>query len=148
MKKVFANWKMSLTALFLVGGLMLVSNSAQAQSGNLQQNPASPEIKGVTGNWAVESDAIQLLEGELQGTIATALATLPNNGQQYLVWKYKAELYDAVRASIVQGVTVPKAVRINYAHLAGSPSQETVISPLSQNEWQTIFNELVDLLTN
>ena len=147
MKKVFTNWKMSLSALLLVGGLMLVSNSAQAQGGLLLANPTTPVVKGA-GTWVLESDALTLIEGELNGTIAQALAQLPNGGQQYLVWKYKAELYSAVYTSIQQGVPVNKAVRINYDHLAGSTNAEPVISPLSQAEWQAIFNELVDLLTN
>lgn len=147
MKKVFANWKMSLSALVLVSGLMFVSNSAQAQGGMLQPNPVEPDVKGA-GTWVLEADALTLLEGELNGQIAQALAQLPNGGQQYLFWKYKAELYSNVYASIQQGIVTSKAVRINYDHLAGAPHMEPVISPLSQNEWQMIFNELVDLLTN
>ncbi len=148
MKKVFTNWKMSLTALLLVGGLMLVSNSAQAQGGLLQTNPTQPDVKGA-GNWALESDAINLLVGELQGNIAQALDNLPSGGQQYIVWKCKAQLYEAVLASIQNGIAVSKSVRINYDHVAGASHLDVIkFSPLSQAEWQTMFNELVDLLTS
>jgi len=146
MKKVFANWKMSLSALLLAGGLMLVSNSAQAQGGLITANPSQADVKGA-GTWALESDALTLLLGEMEGPIAQALAQLPSTGQQYLVWKYKADLYSAVYAAISSGSTVSKAVRVNYDHLAGASHLEPVISPLSQTEWQAIFNELVDLLT-
>ena len=146
MKKVFANWKMSLSALFLVGGLMLMSTSAQAQGG-LVQTPAEPDIKGA-GAWVIEADALASLEAELQGSIAQALANLPGGGQQYIYWKLKAQLYEAVHASILSGVAVSKSVRINYDHLAGASHAEPVISPLSPTEWQAILNELVDLLTN
>ncbi len=146
MKKVFANWKMSLSALLLVGGLMLVSNSAQAQGGLVLANPTTPDVKGA-GSWAVEADALTLLEGELQGSIAQALANLPSGGQQYIIWKEKARLYEAVLASIQNGVQVSKAVRINYDHAAGASHLEPVVSALSQAEWQAVFNELVDLLT-
>lgn len=148
MKKVFANWKMSLSALLLVGGLMFVSNSAQAQGGMLQQNPTQQDIKGA-GTWVLESDALALLEAELQGPIAQALANLPSGGQQYIVWKEKAQLYEAVYASIKEGIAPSKAVRINYDHVAGASHLETIqFSPLSQAEWQSILNGLVDLLSN
>ena len=147
MKKVFTNWKMSLSALLLVGGLMLMSSSAHAQGGLLQPNPASPEVKGA-GTWVVENDALALLQAELQGSITQALANLPSGGQQYIVWKVKGQLYEAVYASVSAGIAVPKAVRFNYDRMAGASHLEPVISPLSQSEWQAIFNELVDLLTN
>ena len=147
MKKVFANWKMSLSALFLVGGLMLVSASAQAQGGLLQANPVEPEVKGA-GTWVIEADALASLEAELHGSIAQALANLPSGGQQYIIWKEKARLYEAVYASIKDGIAVSKAVRINYDHAAGASHLEPIpFSPLSQAEWQAMFNELVDLLT-
>lgn len=145
MKKVFANWKMSLSALLLVGGLMLVSSNAQAQTLQLEANPASPDVKGA-GVWLFETDALLALEGQLQGPIAQALVQLPNGGQQYIVWKYKAMLYEGTYASVKQGVAVSKAVVLNYSALAGPVDH--LISPLSQAEWQTMFNELVDLLTN
>lgn len=145
MKKVFANWKMSLSALFLVGGLMFLSNNVQAQISSTPN--AAIDIKGVTGSWALESEALNLLEIELQGPIATALESLPTGGQQYIVWKVKAQLYEAVRASILNGATVSKAVRINYDQMAGASHLEPKITPLSQAEWQALFNELVDLLT-
>lgn len=148
MKKVFANWKMSLSALLLVGGLMFVSNSAQAQGGTLTASQATPDVKGA-GTWALEADALALLEAELNGPIAQALANLPNGGQQYVIWKSKAGLYEAVHASIKEGIAVSKAVRINYDHVAGASHLDVIpFSPLSQAEWQVVFNELVDLLTN
>jgi hypothetical protein len=146
MKKVFANWKMSLSALLLVGGLMIVSNSASAQNGQLV-NPTTPDIKGA-GTWVLESNALALLQGEMEGTIEQALSQLPSGGQQYIVWKYKAQLYSSVYGSISQGVSVSKAVRVQYDQLAGASHLEPVISPLSQTEWQAILNELVDLLSN
>lgn len=146
MKKVFANWKMSFAALLLVGGLMVVSNSAQAQDGLLTSSNGYPDVKGA-GTWLLEADALALLEAELQGNIATALETLPPTGQQFIFWKYKAMLYEAVYASIVEGTNTSKAFRINYDRLAGAQHLEPVISPLSQSEWQLIFNEMVDLLT-
>jgi len=146
MKKVFANWKMSLSALLLVGGLMLVSNSAQAQGGLVTANPTTPDVKGA-GTWAIEADALTLLEIELQGEITQALASLPSGGQQYIVWKHKAMLYEAVYASILDGVTVPKSVRVSYDQLAGAAHLDKIISPLSPAEWQGVFNDLVDLLT-
>lgn len=145
MKKVFANWKMSLSALLLVGGLMFVANSAQAQGTLLQ--PYNADVKGAS-NWKVESAALQALEAELQGPIAQALNTLPPSGQQYIVWKHKAQLYEAVHYSIQQGVNTSKAVRVNYDQMAGAPHLEPVISALTQQEWQVIFNDLVTLLTN
>lgn len=148
MKKVFANWKMSLSALLLVGGLMFVSNTAQAQ---LTSSLAAPNdlqpIKGVSGTWVSQPEALQLLQAELDGNITTALATLPIQSSQFIVWKYKGLLYEEIIRSIENGVSVSKALRINYEHLAGASNIEPVISPLSQAEWQAIFNELVDLLT-
>jgi len=145
MKKVFANWKMPLSALLLVGGLMFLSNNVQAQISSTPN--AAIDIKGVTGTWVLDSDALTLLEGELQGPIAQALAQLPNGGQQYLVWKYKAQLYSDVYDSIKQGVLTSRAVRINYDQLAITSTDANPFSPLSQAEWQTILNELIDLLT-
>lgn len=144
MKKVFTNWKMSLTALFLVGGLMLVSNNAQAQGNILQPN--TPDVKGAD-SWLVESEALQTLEAQLQGPIAQSLAQLPPGGQQYIIWKTKAELYEAVHGAIASGINTSKAFRVNYDQKAGAPHLEPVISALSQSEWQAVFNELVDLLT-
>lgn len=146
MKKVFANWKMSLSALLLVGGLMLLSNTAQAQL--TSTTVASADIKGVTGTWADQSNALQLLQDEINGPIATALEQLPVQSSQFIVWKYKGLLYEQVYNSIQQGISVSKAVRINYEKLSGASNIEPVLSPLSPAEWQTIFNELVDLLTN
>lgn len=125
---------------------MLVSNSAQAQGGQLSPNPAAPEVKGA-GVWVIESNALALLEAELTGSIAQALVQLPNGGQQYIVWKYKAQLYEAVYASIKDGGSVAKATVNEYANLAG-PVDKVTFSPLSAAEWQAMFNELVDLLTN
>lgn len=147
MKKVFANWKMSLATLLLVGGLMIVSNSAQAQGGTITSSQVSPDVKGA-GTWLLEADALTALEGELNGSIAQALANLPSGGQQYIVWKMKAKLYEDVLASIQEGIAVSKAVRINYDQSAGASHLEPKTTPLSQAEWQAIFNELVDLLTN
>jgi hypothetical protein len=148
MKKVFTNWKMSLSALLLVGGLMLVSNSAQAQGGTTSSTVANVDVKGA-GTWALEADALALLAAELQGPIAQALATLPPGGQQFIIWKEKAQLYEAVYASISGGITVSKSVRINYDQVAGASHLEPIaFSPLSQAEWQAILNELVDLLSN
>ena len=146
MKKVFTNLKMFLSTLFLVGGMMLVSNSVQAQGGQLQPNPVSPDIKGA-GTWADGSTALILLEAELTGSIAQALAQLPSGGQQYIVWKHKAMLYEAVYGDIKDGAQVPKAVVGHYTAFAG-PLDSVVFSALSQAEWQAIYNELVDLLTN
>lgn len=147
MKKVFTNWKMSLSALLLVSGLMFVSSSAQAQ-GAISSTAigANADVKGA-GTWVLEADALALIEAELQGPIAQALAVLPPGGQQYLFWKGKAELYEAVYASIVSGISPSKSVRVNFDQMAGASHLEPVISYLSQNEWQTIFNELIDLLT-
>ena len=146
MKKVFANWKMSMTTLFLVGGLMFVSNTAQAQLSSTLSG--SVDIKGVTGTWESQSTALQLLLNEINGPIATALEQLPVQSSQFIVWKYKGLLYEQVYNSIAQGVPVSKAVRVNYEHLSGASNIEPVLSPLSPAEWQIIFNELVDLLTN
>lgn len=146
MKKVFANWKMSLSALLLVGGLMFVSNSAQAQGGVSAIPVGNADVKGA-GTWAIEADALTLLVGEMEGTIAQALATLPPGGQQYIVWKSKADLYSRVYSSIQSGVSVSKSVRLNYDQMAGASHLDNVISPLSQAEWQQVLNELVDLLT-
>lgn len=136
---------MSLSALLLVGGLMFVANSAQAQ-GNVFQ-PVNSDVKGAS-NWKVESVALQVLEAELQGPIAQALNTLPPSGQQYIIWKHKAMLYQGVHSSIEQGVSTSKSVRINYDQLAGAPHMEPIISALTQQEWQVILNDLVTLLTN
>jgi hypothetical protein len=57
-------------------------------------------------------------------------------------------LYSMVYSSIQEGINTSKAFRINYDRMAGAPHQEPVISALSQSEWQQIFNEMVDLLTN
>ncbi|MFN0213041.1 MAG: hypothetical protein ACKVT2_02190 [Saprospiraceae bacterium] len=146
MKKVFANWKMPLTALLLVSGLMFVSNTAQAQL--TSTIVGSADIKGVTGTWADQSTALQLLQNEINGPIASALEQLPVQSSQFIVWKYKGVLYEMVYNSIQQGVPVSKAVRVNYEHLSGASNIEPVVSPLSPAEWQTILNELVDLLTN
>ena len=147
MKKVFANWKMSLSALLLVGGMMLLSNSVQAQSGISSTAIGNSDIKGA-GTWVFESDALSLLEAELQGPITQALANLPTGGQQYIVWKVKAQLYEAVHASVTEGIPVSKAVRINYDQMAGASHLEPIpFSPISQAEWQDLLNGLVDLLT-
>jgi hypothetical protein len=147
MKKVFANWKMSFAALLLVGGLMLVSNSAQAQSGLVTANSNYPDVKGA-GTWVLEAEALTLLHAEMTGQIEQALEQLPPSGQQYIFWKHKAMLYSMVYSSIQEGINTSKAFRINYDRMAGAPHQEPVISALSQSEWQQIFNEMVDLLTN
>jgi len=146
MKKVFANWKMSLSAFLLVGGLMFVSNTAKAQL--TSTTVASVDIKGVTGTWVSGSEALQLLQDEINGPIATALEQLPVQSSQFIVWKYKNLLYEQVYNSIQQGISVSKAVRINYEALSGASNIEPVLTPLSAAEWQTIFNELVNLLTN
>lgn len=146
MKKVFANWKMPFSAFLLVGGLMFVSNTATAQL--TSSLVASADIKGVTGTWVAGSAALQLLQDELNGPIATALEQLPVQSSQFIVWKYKGLLYEEVYKSIEQGIPVSKAVRINYERLAGATNIEPVLSPLSPAEWQTILNELIDLLTN
>ena len=146
MKKVFANWKMSLSALLLMGGLMLLSNSAQAQGSSLTNDPGASDVKGA-GTWVLESEALALLQAQLAGPIEQALVNLPNGGQQYLNWKYKAALYEEVYASIQGGVPVSKAVKLNFSKLAG-PVDNIQFSPLSQSEWQALLNELVDLLSN
>ena len=147
MKKVFATWKMSFAALLLVGGLMFVSNTATAQLTSTI-TASNADIKGVNGTWANESDALQLIQAELDGPINTALTQLPEQSSQFIVWKYKGLLYELVYNSIDQGVGVSKSVRINYERLAGASNIEPVLTPLSQTEWQTILNELIDLLTN
>ena len=146
MKKVFANWKMSLSALLLMGGLMLLSNSAQAQGSSLTKDPSASDVKGA-GTLVLESEAISLLEAQLSGPINQALNNLPNGGQQYLVWKYKGMLYEDALSSIKAGVPVSKAVKLNYAKMAG-PVDKIQFSPLTQAEWQGLLNELVDLLSN
>lgn len=146
MKKVFANWKMSLSALLLVGGMMLVSNSVQAQGGISATAIGNSDVKGA-GTWVLESSALQLLQAELEGPINTALEQLPSNSSMFTIWKYKGLLYEQVYNSIQQGVPVSKAVRVNYEQLSGASHIEPVLTPLSPAEWQTIFNELVDLLT-
>ena len=145
MKKVFTNWKMSLSALLLVSGLMFVSTSAQAQ-GAISSTAigANADVKGA-GTWVLEAEALTLLEGQLQGPINQALTTLPSGGQQYIVWKAKAELYETVYANIKQGISPSKSVALSYAQLAGPVDH--LITPLSAAEWQTLLNELVDLLT-
>lgn len=137
---------MSLMAILLLAGLMFAT-SAQAQGGTLQPAPSTPSIK-TTGAWLNATSALEALQTELNGSINQALETLPPTGQQYLIWKYKAELYEGVHASILGGVSVEKAVRVNFDRLAGAKHAEPVISALSQAEWQVIFNEIVDLLTN
>ena len=136
---------MSLMAVVLLAGLMFATN-AQAQGGTLEPAPSTPSIK-TTGVWLASSSALEALETELNGSINQALETLPPSGQQYIIWKFKAELYEGVYESILRGTSVEKAVRINFDRLAGAKHAEPVISALSQAEWQDIFNEIVDLLT-
>jgi len=141
MKNMFA--KMSLIAVLLLGGLMLATN-VQAQGGTLQQDPSKPDVK-ISGTWSVAAAAVQLLEAQLNGPITQALESLPQGGQSFTTWKCKYQLYSAVRTSILADVPVPKAVRINYDQLNGSV--DAVPSPISSNEWQVIFDEMIDLLT-
>ena len=136
MKKVFL--KISLLAVFLLVGLM----SAQAQT---LTSVSNTDVKTL-GTWTAESDALQLLEAELSGPIAQALETLPQ-GQQFIIWKYKAILYQNVHTSISAGTPVSKSVRINYDQLAGASHLEPILTALSQAEWLVLYNELVDLLT-
>lgn len=126
---------------------MLVSNSAQAQGGITSSPVANVDVKGA-GTWVLETDAIQILKDELSGPINDAANIIPVGSSQYFIWKYKAILYEAVLASMLEGIGTSKAVRINYDRLAGSTNAEPVVSPLSQAEWQGILNELVDLLSN
>lgn len=129
-------------AVLLLGGLMFAT-SAQAQSGTLQNVTSSTDVKTL-GTWHSTPEALQLLETQIQGPIEQSLASL-QPGQQYTFWKSKAQLYEAVRTSILNGVSAPKAIRANFDHLSGNV--DSVISPLSQSDWQVIYNELVDLLT-
>lgn len=146
MKKVFANWKMSLSALLLMGGLMLLSNSAQAQGSSITNDASASDVKGA-GAWVLESDALALLQAQLAGPIEQALINLPNGGQQYIVWKNKAMLYEEVYAAIQNGVPVSKSVKLSYSKFAG-PVDNLQFSALSPAEWQALLNELVDLLSN
>jgi hypothetical protein len=141
MKNMFA--KMSLMAVLLLGGLMLATN-VQAQGGTLQQDPAKPDVK-ISGTWSVGAAAVQLLDAQLNGPISQALATLPQGGQSYTTWKCKYQFYSAVRTSIIADIPVAKAVRVNYEQFNGSV--DAISSPISSNEWQVIFDEMVDLLT-
>jgi len=130
-------------AVLLLGGLLLAT-SAQAQSTKLQSTSVSTDVKTLN-TWVASNTAVQRLDAQLQGPIEQALTTLPQ-GQQYTVWKSKAQLYEAVRTSILSGVSSPKAIRTNFDLMSGKV--DTVISPLSQSEWNIIFNDLVDLLTD
>jgi hypothetical protein len=142
MKKVFV--KMSLMAVLLFSGMMLVSNSAQAQTGTMVSAQQS-EIK-TSATFLNSSDAMNTLLLEIQNR-EVLLTQLAEGSFEATVAKTEHSLYSNVYESILAGDSVPKALRTRFGEMApgydGAPA-----SPLSANDWQGIYNHLLDILSN
>lgn len=144
MKKVFAKLGMpsALAMVFLFGGLFLGSNSAAAQ-GTIASGQATSPIK-TTGTWATPSEAINVLTLEINAL----MPVLDANPTPAL--KMEIYVYETILGMIEGGLPVPNAAYNAFysisptAGVDGNPS----VSGISTNDWNTIYNNMLDLLTN
>lgn len=144
MKKVFV--KMSLMALMVFSGLMLVSNSAQAQtSATLTSIGQQTDVK-TAGTFKNGSEAANILLQAMQSK-EFQLTQLAEGSYAATIVKTEHSLYSNVYESILNGVSVSLAFKTRYNEMAPGHDSSPV-SPLSANDWQQIYNNLLDLLTD
>lgn len=144
MKKVLV--KMSLMAVMVFSGLMLVTNSAQAQtSATLTSIGQQTDVK-TAGTFKSASEAANILLQAIQSK-EFQLTQLVEGSYVATIVKTEHSLYSNVYESILNGVPVSKAFKTRYTEMApghdSSPS-----SPLNASDWQQIYNNLLDLLTD
>ena len=136
---------MSLMAVLLFSGMMLVSNSAQAQTGTMV-SAQQTEIK-TTASFFASSNAMSILLQEMQNR-EVLLTQLVEGSFEATVAKTEHSLYSNVYESILAGDSVAKAIRTRFGEMAPGYYDGAPASPLSANDWQGIYDRLLDLLSN
>lgn len=119
-------------------GMLFGAASVQAQS-----TLDIPPFQSAT--WLSGVDATTALAAEVDGIDQTLAFSQPSNTQQL---KMKHTLYTSIMTSIQDGMLVNDAAQLNYYKIA--PSNHTDVAPnpdMSANDWQNLFNDMVNLLT-
>lgn len=145
MNKFFAKLGMPsvLAVLFLLGG-MLLGSDVQAQT--IKQAAGPGIIKaGVSANfsWVTPNVAISRLNAE----VAVMQAQI-DAGNTSTVLQTKAKLYEAIVYSLEKGWDTGVSVNSNYGEAAqiNDMGQKTLTPGVSNSDWASIYQGLVDLL--
>lgn len=138
MKKFTLSLKATITALVLLGG-MLLAGGAQAQG--TVTNP--PTV--IKGTWLSSNNAITALTQEINQIDAQL-----NNmfGHPASLAKMQMTYYEGIRENIQQGESVGAAVEKAYNKMLGELQLDTNTSGFTTNEVQNMFTTAVDLLSN
>lgn len=142
MKKVISQLKVQLTALLLVGGLLMLANCAQAQS-TLQPQPTNGVKIPISGTWANSGQATSLLTTEINNV--NGLLNQPGNGDVELM-KYKVVFMEYILDAIAAGTPVNKAVQLSFDKVSAEIQPDSGTSSISQTELDAMLSEVVDLL--
>lgn len=130
MKKVFSTiGRPSLLAVFfLLGGLLLTANRAEAQS----------------YNWMTESQALSTLEAEID-QLAIDITNFTPGSTPYKAMANKIHYYKLIHGSVQTGMAVPQAVEVNLGKV--NDQFDTTAAMLSKNALVQLYNDAVILLT-
>ena len=119
-------------------GMLFGAASVQAQS-TLDNSPFQ------SATWLSSVDATAALVAEINGIEQTLASSQPFNTPQM---KMKHTLYSGIVASIQDGMPVKGSAQLNYYKLAPSIGTDVAPNPdMNANDWQNLFNDMVDLLT-
>lgn len=131
MKGTFFQFKLrTLVAMFfLLGGLFLSANRAEAQ----------------TFNWMTESQAVSQLNAEVE-QLSLDIQNFVPGSTQYKNISNHLTYYKLIMVSIETGATVPVAVNDNLGHVNDQFDAGDKLLP--KDVLVGLFNDAVDLLTN
>jgi hypothetical protein len=131
-------FSVALRLMILCCGMLFGAASVQAQS-----TLDIPPFQSAT--WLSGVDATTALTAEIDGIDQTLAYSQPSNTHQL---KMKHTLYSGILSSIQDGMPVNGAAQLNYYKLAPSTSTDVAPDPdMNANDWQTLFNDMVNLLT-
>ncbi len=150
MKKMFAKLGMPslLSLAFLLGGLFFGANSAQAQTLTGPAGVSASPIK-TTAPWKDVASAKVALNAEIS-YLDNALSN--NQAGNASAAKIKMVIYQDIVKDLEIGVEVPVAAYNNYYRYSptGPDNQSVDANPVlpgvSNNDWNTIYNDMLGVL--
>lgn len=132
-----------LSLVFLLGGLLFSANSVSAQA-TLNSGQAPSPIK-TNATWKSSTAAKDALQAEIDGYTQLIDSSNPGNLLQI---KMKILVYEAVVANLETGVDVANAAFAGYYKYApGAHVDNQAVFGMSNNDWSTLYVDMVTALT-
>ena len=132
-------FSVALRLVILCFGMLYLTATAQAQD-NSNVDPF------LSTNWLSSPEAVTALDASIDAIEQTIQSNPPAN---VVPIRMRHELFSQIRESIQDGSSVRDAAQMQYFKLA--PSNHTDVAPtpdMTNQDWQTLLDDMIDLLTD